>query len=60
MAEPITNTDLEEGTLVAVVGAKNERYRTEKGIKFLGPRHYGFDLDYIPIEKRVKVFGEER
>lgn len=54
MAEPITNTDLKEGTLVAVVGAKNERYRTEKGIELLGPRHYGFDLDYIPIEKRVK------
>jgi len=60
MAEPITNTDLKEGTLVAVVGAKNERYRTEKGIELLGPRHYGFDLDYIPIEKRVKLFWEER
>lgn len=53
-AEPITNTDLKEGTLVAVVGAKNERYRTEKGIELLGPRHYGFDLDYIPIESKVR------
>lgn len=53
-AEPITNTDLKEGTLVAVVGAKNERYRTKKGIELLGPRHYGFNLDYIPIERRVE------
>jgi len=26
-------------------------WRTEKGIEVLGPRHFGFDFDYTPIEE---------
>lgn len=26
-------------------------WRTPKGIELLGPRHFGFDLDYVPIER---------
>jgi DUF917 family protein len=50
-AEPITNTDLKEGDKVAVVGMKNEKFRTEKGLELLGPKHFGFDYEYIPIEE---------
>lgn len=53
-AEPITNTDLNEGDEVAVVGMKNEIFRTEKGLAILGPKHFGFDYEYVPIEKVVK------
>lgn len=52
-AEPITNTNLKEGDLVAVIGAKNERFRSEMGVALVGPKHYGYEIAYIPIEKRV-------
>jgi DUF917 family protein len=55
--EPITNTDLREGMLVSVVGLKGrEPFRTPKGLEVLGPKHFGFDVDYIPIEKRILEF----
>jgi DUF917 family protein len=25
-------------------------WRIPRGIEILGPRHFGFDLDYVPIE----------
>ena len=53
-AEPITNTDLKEGDLVAVVGAKNEKFRGGGGIALVGPKHYGYEIEYTPIEKKVK------
>ena len=53
--EPYTNTALEEGREVAVVGARaDEKYRGPDGISLLGPRYFGFDLDYIPMEKQVR------
>ncbi|KYH39492.1 MAG: hypothetical protein AYL31_009560 [Candidatus Bathyarchaeota archaeon B26-1] len=54
-AEPITNTDLKAGDRVAVIGVKCvEIFRTEKGLEVLGPKHFGFDIEYIPIEERMK------
>ena len=51
--EPYVNTVLTEGQQVAVLGASNERYRTEEGLEALGPGHFGFDLAYRPIETLV-------
>jgi DUF917 family protein len=43
---------------VAVVGRKaHPAHRTKKGIQSLEPRHFGFDIDYVPIEKRVEEAG---
>jgi uncharacterized protein len=54
-AEPITNTYLSEGDNVAVIGVKANKFlRTEVGIHVLGPRHFGFDLDYRPLEDFLK------
>jgi uncharacterized protein len=54
--EPYTNTMLEEGADVAVLGSPaEEKYRTEKGLSLLGPRYFGFDMDYIPIEKHLNI-----
>lgn len=25
-------------------------WRSEKGIELMGPRHFGFDFDYVPID----------
>jgi len=30
-------------------------WRTPEGLKYFGPRHFGFDYDYIPVEELVKV-----
>ena len=29
-------------------------YRTARGLELMGPRHYGFDLDFIPIEQQAR------
>jgi len=53
--EPLTNTDLREGMLVNGVAAKApDVWRTPAGLKYFGPRHFGFDFDYVPVEELVK------
>ena len=52
--EPITNPDTEVGMNVAVVAIPNPKYRTEEGIRLVGPSHYGFDdIEYIPLEEII-------
>jgi len=52
--EPATSYDFAVGDQVAVIGRKaHPVHRTEKGVELLGPRHFGFDLDYVPIEDRM-------
>ena len=52
--EPITNTDIKKGDKVSVIGMKTEPiFRTPGGLKVLGPKHFGFDLKYKPIEDLV-------
>ncbi|HZP36699.1 MAG TPA: DUF917 domain-containing protein [Methylomirabilota bacterium] len=49
---PYTNTQLPEGARIAVVGAAADpRLRTPAALTLLGPRHYGYDLAYTPIEE---------
>ena len=51
---PYTNANLPEGARVAVLGAAADpRLRTPQAVAQLGPRHYGYDLDYVPIEQQV-------
>jgi len=51
---PYTNAVLPEGASVAVLGASADaRLRTPAGVARLGPRHYGYDLDYVPIEAQL-------
>ncbi len=50
--EGITNTVVEAGHQVAVVGIKGlEAFRSERGLAAAGPRYFGFDIDYVPIEE---------
>lgn len=57
---PRTNRDIAEGDHVAVVGMKvlDPVFRTPKGLDLLGPRHFGFDIDYVPIEERMARLKE--
>lgn len=54
--EGTTNTLLKEGDQVVAVGMKGlEAFRTEFGLnEASGPRYFGFDIDYVPIEQLVK------
>lgn len=51
---PITTDALKYGRRVLVVGLKcDDQWRTEKGIETVGPRYFGYDIDYVPIEERM-------
>jgi uncharacterized protein len=51
-AEPISNTELDLGRRVTVIGIKAAApYREGAPLAITEPRHYGFDVSYVPIEK---------
>lgn len=40
------------GEDVVILGvAAPDQWRTEKGVELMGPRHFGFDFDFVPIEE---------
>jgi DUF917 family protein len=52
--DPLVNTYLELGQEIAVVGRRRrEQFDSEAGLAALGPRHFGFDLDFRGIETLV-------
>jgi len=52
---PITNTNLEEGMDVIGFAFKSpEVWRSDKGLRYFGPKHFGFNFDYIPVEDLVE------
>jgi DUF917 family protein len=53
--EGITNTEIKDGDEVVAVGMRGlEAFRAESWLnKAAGPRYFGFDVDYAPIEKLV-------
>jgi len=52
---PVTTDVLKYGKRVYVVGLKCfELWRTPEGLELVGPRYFGCDTDYIPVEERVK------
>jgi len=53
--EPITNTDIKEGDAVSVLGLRGrDAFKTPKGLEVLGPKHFGYDIPYVPIEIIMK------
>ena len=52
---PVPTDALKYGKPVMVVGLKCfPLWRTEAGLKLVGPRYFGVDTDYIPLEERCK------
>jgi uncharacterized protein len=48
----ITNDKLIKGTDVIVLGSSIDPvWRREKGLELFGPKHFGFDYEYVPFEK---------
>ena len=51
--EPITTEELRYGFRVTVIAAPcDPRWRTPAGLELVGPRYFGYDIDYVPIEER--------
>jgi DUF917 family protein len=54
----ITTESLRYGFRVAVLGMPcDSRWRTPGGIELAGPRYFGYDIDFVPIEERVGAFA---
>lgn len=52
---PVTTDALKYGKRVLVVGLKCfELWRSPEGLELVGPRYFGCDTDYIPLEERCK------
>jgi len=52
---PVPTDALKYGKRVMVVGLKCfELWRSKEGIELVGPRYFGLDTDYIPLEERCK------
>jgi DUF917 family protein len=51
--EPITTETLRYGYRVTVLGIPcNEKWRTPEGLELVGPRYFGYDMDWVPVEER--------
>lgn len=52
---PITTDALKYGKRVLMIGLTCfEMWRSEAGLNLVGPRYFGIDTDYIPLEERIK------
>jgi len=45
------------GTVVLIPA--HERMRTSRGIEMFGPRHFGYNLDYVPVEELNTNGGDD-
>jgi len=53
--QPITTEGLRYGLRVTVLGIPcDPRWRTEAGLELVGPRYFGYDVDYTPAEARFR------
>jgi len=53
--EPVTNPESKEGDQVSLMGYRSEdRFRSEEALQVLGPRHFGVEADYVPLERVVQ------
>ena len=51
--EPITTEGLRYGFRVVVLGIPcDPKWRSPDGLKLVGPRYFGYDVDYVPVEQR--------
>ncbi len=57
-AEPVTTERLRYGLRVVVIGIPcDPKWRTPEALKVVGPRYFGYNIDYVPIEERVRRLG---
>lgn len=55
---PVTNSELKENIKVNVVASRApDVWRTRRGLELFGPQRFGFNYDYVPVEKLVGGHG---
>ena len=53
--EPITTESLRYGFRVVVISIPcDPKWRTKAGLDVVGPRYFGYDVDFVPIEERMR------
>lgn len=53
--EPVINPNFTPGQKVSVIGLPAPSvWRLPRGLEIFGPKHFGHDIEYIPIEERHK------
>jgi DUF917 family protein len=62
-AEPITTELMRYGFRVIVLAIPGDpRWRSERGLEVVGPRYFGYDVPFIPVESRLdndcEIHGE--
>jgi DUF917 family protein len=51
---PMTTEALRYGSRVVVIGIPcNHKWRTSAGLEIVGPRYFGYDIDYVPVEQTM-------
>lgn len=54
--KPITTDEIRYGFRVAVVGAPcDARWRTAAGLALVGPRYFGYEIDYRPLDTNFRM-----
>lgn len=57
-ARPITTEGLRYGYRAVVVGIPcDPKWRLPKGLETVGPRYFGYDVEYVPLEERMAGRG---
>ncbi|MGG0888727.1 DUF917 domain-containing protein [Cytobacillus horneckiae] len=52
---PITTEGIRYGARCVVIGIPcHPKWRTEKGIATVGPKYFGYEVDYVPVEDLAK------
>lgn len=52
---PITTEGIRYGARCVVIGIPcNPKWRTAKGIETVGPKYFGYDVDFVPVEELAK------
>ncbi|MDR6226703.1 DUF917 domain-containing protein [Desmospora profundinema] len=58
---PITTEGLRYGNRVSVTAIPcHPKWRTTAGIEAVGPRYFGYECDYVPVEERLRTEGAAR
>lgn len=53
---PITTEGIRYGNRAIVLGSPcDPKWRTPGGVKLVGPRYFGYDFDYVPVERLEQV-----
>ncbi len=51
----VRDADLRPGREIVVFGIRaHPLWRTKRGIELFGPKHFGFNIPYIPVDQRVR------